>query len=418
MYSTLNRILDELPLTGFFTAHSAPAFRSCGVAGFYLALLIAIAAALIARRPLHVIALLALTCGISFYAYALLRKRITGRECLVLLEHVWVAVGCCAATLWMMGQPVLPWLDVIAPGLCVFLAAGRAGCLLAGCCHGLPSPIGIVYPAAHAAEGFPHQLVGLRLFPVQLVELASLVGIGAVGLVLLQIATPGVVLAWCSLAYSILRYGLEGIRGDPRPHWFGLSQPRWMSLIEATAVLLWMGEGSPGTLRFLPLPIALAAVTIAFRQAQLRQRLFSESHLRAIAQSIDLDNLRAEPHSFETPLGVKVAASAAGGWNPECAHASLSLVPREDLQLLCEIAARAFPRIFVHQTRYRRGVLHVYIPLFEAPVPPNDLALVLFGVALRSSLEASNADPAVEPSPEPPPSVENAVPGQHWQLRA
>src|SRR5687767_6390348 len=374
MYSTLNRILDELPLTGFFTAQSAPAFRSCGVAGFYVALLTTIAGALIARRPLHVVALLALTCGVSFYGYALLRKRITGRECLVLLEHVWVAVGCSAAVLWLARQPVLPWLDVISPGLCFFLAAGRAGCLLTGCCHGLPSPIGIVYPPSHAAEGFPHQLVGLRLFPVQLIELGGLIGIGAVGMVLLPTASSGMVFVWCALAYSILRYGLEGIRGDRRKHWLGLSQPRWMSLIEATAALLWLGDGSPLALRFLPLLISAATVTIAFRREQLRRRLFAESHLREISQCINLDQLRAEPRSFATNMGVRVAASA---WNPECAHVSLSLVSHEDLNILCEIAACAFPGIFVHQANYRRGVLHVYVPLFKGRASAGSASLTL-----------------------------------------
>ena len=413
MYSKLNRFLDELPLTGFFTAHSAPAFRSCGVAGFYIALLTTIAAALIARLPVHVAALPAGACAVSFYAYALLRKRITGRECLVLLEHVWVAAGCSAAALWMAGQPVLPWLDAIAPGLCFFLAAGRAGCLLVGCCHGVPSSIGIVYPPAHAAEGFPDQLVGVRLFPVQLIELASLVGIGAIGLVLLPTAAPGMVLAWCSLAYAIARYGLEGVRGDRRPQWLGLSQPRWMSLIETVAVMLWLGSGSPPAVRLLPAPAAAAVIAVAFRREQLRRRLFSEEHLRAISQCLDLERLQADPRLFATDRGVRVAASA---WNPECAHVSLSFASGEDLRLLCEVAARAFPGVHAQQTRYRRGVLHVFVPLFEAP--PKHSPLALFGVALRSAAEQSDADRPIESTLRAQAASQEENPVQPWQLRA
>ena len=56
----------------------------------------------------------------------------------MLLEHVWVALGAVALLRWAAGAPVLPGLDVLAVGLCPFLACGRLGCVTVGCCHGQP----------------------------------------------------------------------------------------------------------------------------------------------------------------------------------------------------------------------------------------------------------------------------------------
>ncbi|MGH3774204.1 MAG: hypothetical protein ACRDRR_00475 [Pseudonocardiaceae bacterium] len=59
------------------------------------------------------------TAGASFFVFGLLRRALTGRENLVLLEHVWVALGSVAFYLWAAGGPVLPGLDVLAVALCV-----------------------------------------------------------------------------------------------------------------------------------------------------------------------------------------------------------------------------------------------------------------------------------------------------------
>ena len=66
------------------------------------------------------------TSALSFYAYARLRKAITGVEELVLLEHVWVALLVSAATLWALHvSRIVAHLDVVALGLAFFLACGR-----------------------------------------------------------------------------------------------------------------------------------------------------------------------------------------------------------------------------------------------------------------------------------------------------
>lgn len=77
---------------GLYT-REVPTFRTCGITGFYVALLVLFAGGLITGRSLLVLAVLALVSGLSFFVYTYLRMWITGREELVLLEHVWFALA-------------------------------------------------------------------------------------------------------------------------------------------------------------------------------------------------------------------------------------------------------------------------------------------------------------------------------------
>ncbi|MEW5928560.1 MAG: prolipoprotein diacylglyceryl transferase family protein, partial [Gemmatimonadota bacterium] len=176
--------------------------------------------------------------ALSGLAPVYLRRRLTGRERLVLLEGAGLALAGAAATARVLGEPVLAYLDVLAPALALALAGGRTGCLLAGCCHGRPASVGIVYPEHHAGGG---SLAGVRLFPVQAVEAAGLLGIALAGLAALPRAAPGQVLAWFLAAYAVLRFGTEGLRGDRRPHPLGLSAARWTCLA-ALGLALWLGR--------------------------------------------------------------------------------------------------------------------------------------------------------------------------------
>jgi hypothetical protein len=110
--------LDRLPRTRVGTAaRTRPAFLVCGIAGFYGALVALVAGGLLAGRSLLVLAAVAAVSAASFYVWALGRRRITGRERLVLLEHVWFAEACVAGGLAAFGEPVLPYLDVMAVAL-------------------------------------------------------------------------------------------------------------------------------------------------------------------------------------------------------------------------------------------------------------------------------------------------------------
>lgn len=376
----LNRWLDRLPRPRFGVAgREVPTFRTCGVVGFHVALITLFGGGLLAGRSLVVLAGLALVSGLSFYAYTYLRRWITGREELVLLEHVWFALACCAAALRLAGEPVLPYLDVVSVALCPFLAAGRVGCTLVGCCHGRPSSVGIAYPESCARDGFAGHLVGVRLLPVPAIEAAGLLGIGAVGLVALPFATPGQVLAWYLLAYAVMRFGLEGLRGDRRPHWLGLSQARWMAVVEA-ALALELGAGDhrvPAPLVYGVLVVTLGAVLVGRWHRDLRRRVLDPAHVqetRALARDA-FEAARRDtagpPVARTSSLGVSVVAStgrppmaAARAGEGDLAHVSLSLPPgSNDLALLCALAARGFPGQRTGAARFTGGrVLHLGVP--------------------------------------------------------
>jgi len=111
----LNRVLDRLPRdTLHLGARTVPAFRSIGILGFHLAVLAAVLTAIRAGVPVLEAAGISATAGASFFAFGLLRRALTGRENLVLMEHVWVTLGSVALYLWAAGGPVLPGRDVLS----------------------------------------------------------------------------------------------------------------------------------------------------------------------------------------------------------------------------------------------------------------------------------------------------------------
>jgi hypothetical protein len=379
----LNTWLDALPRSRLGRlSREVPAFRTCGITGFYVALATLFAGGLVTGRSLLVLALLALVCGLSFFAYAHLRRAVFGRELIVLLEHVWFAQLCAAAALLGLGEPLPPYLDLVAPPLAFFLACGRVGCLMVGCCHGNPSSLGIVYPESHAEDGFPRHLVGVRLFPVALVECVGLVLIGVTGFVALPFAAPGRVFLWLLIGYAVMRFGLEGLRGDRRPHLLGLSQARWMSLAEFALALV-LGERWSGRAfgaREISLGALLAALLVgclALKHAlDPRRKLLAPAHLkelRELALAAGAGNGDGAPVARTTSAGVRVAVTAAHAGGAAGRHVSLSLPERGvELALLCELAAAALPEAPAENARLSpRGVLHARLPPYAVAAPPS-----------------------------------------------
>lgn len=88
---------------------------------------------------------LVMAASFTFLALAMAAKIVPGKETLVYYQHE-IAVMITATFLWrMLRQPVLCYLDVTILGVGLFLAFGRVGCLMVGCCHGRPSPWGVCY---------------------------------------------------------------------------------------------------------------------------------------------------------------------------------------------------------------------------------------------------------------------------------
>lgn len=409
--AALNRRLDALPRTRVGLASRAvPAFRTCGVSGFYVGVATSLGAALMAGRELLLVAALGVVCAFAFFAYVYVRKWITGREQLVLLEQVWTAEIFCAVALEAMRVPVLPYLDVIAPGMAFFLAAGRVGCLLAGCCHGRPSLFGVSYGAEHAAHGFPRHLVGIRLFPVQALEAIGLVVIGVTGLAALPFAAPGRVFAWFLTGYAVLRFGTEALRGDRRPHWLGMSVPRWMALAELGAAM-WITRTGGEPVRDAAIAVlllaTLAAALAAMRFFDRRPAFLAHAHaaeVRAAARALAEEVPEADgPRATVTSRGAGVAVSKA-----EDGEFVVSLGMGEDavdVEALCALAAAAFPEHAAetaHLTPGGRLLVAVPLPLpAEAPPRVPGAAERLLGVAVRRF--QARAQPGGEAeSPAPP----------------
>lgn len=419
-----NDLLGALPRVWLDVSNRrVPAFRSGGIAGFYLAVIATLGAGFLSGRSVLLLAACSALCAFSFFAYALARKWITGRERLVLLEQVWFTELVCFGFLTALGVPPLAYLDAIAVGLCFFLAGGRAGCTLAGCCHGRPSSVGLIYGEEHVAHGFPEHLRGVRLFPVQILEGLSLLVIGFIGLAAIAFATPGTVFVWFLIAYAVMRFGFEGLRGDPRPHLFGFSQSRWMALIElALALALFEGGLASGTIALNTAAIAAAALLGAALIAALvvqaydpRRALLSAKHLDELRARVQerLAAITAEAQLGTTSRGMSFAVSKSATQ----AHVSISLRDLDDLFALTVLAGRAFPELELDSAVYSRTrILHFQIsPAIAASRDPAyDRAPQLYGRIVRAQQQAAIAP---QPSPNttaiafaPPPAVVVAAP--------
>ncbi len=107
-------------------------------------------------------------------------------------------------------------------------AFGRIGCFFYGCCYGKisDSPLAVAFPVHSPAwfEQFHAGLIGsaakasLPVLPTQLFESAALFALFAVLLVLRRRVAerPGILSGVYLIAYALLRFGMEYLRGDPR----------------------------------------------------------------------------------------------------------------------------------------------------------------------------------------------------------
>ncbi|HWK90376.1 MAG TPA: prolipoprotein diacylglyceryl transferase family protein, partial [Longimicrobium sp.] len=208
-------------------------------------------------------------------------------------------------------------------GVGAFLACGRVGCLMVGCCHGRPYAWGVRYRGEHADAGFAAHLVGVRLFPVQLVESAWVAATVAVGMAMVFAgAPPGAALAWYVVAYDVGRFLFEFARGDvDRPYHAGFSQAQWLSLV------LTLGVGAAELAGLLPLApwhlaagpaLALAMAAVALRRRRDGARRFRLLHPRHLDELARL--LAAPPPAAagavpiaRTSLGIRLSTGRADG---------------------------------------------------------------------------------------------------------
>ena len=271
------------------------AFHRCGAAGVAVATGGALALAGAAGRSVATMAALAAVGVAAFLAVAVVRKAASGGEERLVFYHdaaavlAAVALACAA-----LGEPVAAYLDISAAALMGFLACGRVGCLLAGCCHGRPARWGVRYGRLHAGRTVCVHLSGPRLLPVQAFEAAAAAALAVGGAVAVLVAPAGTALALVAAGYAAVRLGLELVRGDSvRPSAGGLSEAQWTSLSVAAAAAA--GAGAAG-LAVAPWLAAVAAgLAAAAALIVLRRRadpdayaLTEPRHVEEIASALGL----------------------------------------------------------------------------------------------------------------------------------
>jgi Prolipoprotein diacylglyceryl transferase len=168
--------------------------------------------------------------ALSTFALAgLVRNALAGTAEHIPVPAVLLAFAAVAAVAMATDEPVWQLLDLVSVAMGAVLVARRLGCLASGCCHGRPFTLGIRYrDGAALVDG----LVGIRLFPLQLVES---VWIGAVtvmgGAIVLAGLPPGVAAWWWLIGYGAGRFVLEFGRGEPRRSRLGpLTVGQWLIL--------------------------------------------------------------------------------------------------------------------------------------------------------------------------------------------
>ena len=220
-------------------------FHFFGVIGFILATLLGLFLAWLTGRSAGVILLMSGSGLLSFLGLAYLWKILSGNENLVYYQHEISILIFCTVVLFIIGRPILPYLDITIQGIGLFLVFGRFGCFSVGCCHGKPYKTGVSYSKQHAKTGFPNYLVGVNLFPSQLVEsfLVLVIVFGGIA-ILFRDFPAGTVIIWHTVCYGFARFILEYFRGDPeRPYWKGFSEAQWTSfaLIEFSMIAAYFG---------------------------------------------------------------------------------------------------------------------------------------------------------------------------------
>ena len=181
---------------------------------------VALQAWLAARAGINVAAVLALSlvgCLLGFVGgkvwYLVLHRKhprtfLTAGACIQ--GFLVVALGAVALGATLLRLPVGTLLDATTPGIFFGMALGRPGCFLTGCCAGRPTS------SRWGLRSSDRRLV-VRRFPVQLLEAAAALAIGAVTLALVlmvQPLTPGAIFVGALAAYTFCRQLLFPLRTE------------------------------------------------------------------------------------------------------------------------------------------------------------------------------------------------------------
>jgi hypothetical protein len=347
MGEALNSYLDKLIRSEVYVLHrSWSTFRLCGYTGLAMAILLAMT--LVTRVGLShwIMAGVMLAAVLTFFVLAMTVKIITGEENLTYYHHEIAVIVIAAVLLSVLHQPILRYLDISILGIGMFLVCGRVGCLMAGCCHGQVRSWGVRYREEHAAVGFTSCYVGVRLIPVQALELLYAFSIVLIGSAMVLVGRPpGEALAWYVVSYGVGRFFLEFLRGDAsRRYLWGFSEAQWISLL-LMSIVVWeaMSGNLPfhawyaGTFACLALAMIGVALTRRLRRTATH-KLLHPRHVKEIAEAIRLDSRLAtgkrdssgdspaypDVHVSSTSLGIQISAGRVEAGAGSVKHYALS----------------------------------------------------------------------------------------------
>jgi len=158
-----------------------------------------------------------------------------------------LAGGVLAACFYIRAKGLPKWkvADALAPSIALGQAFGRIGCLLNGCCFGLPTklPWALHYPAGHVTQGY-------GVHPVQLYEASLDLSLYlALARQYRRKRYDGQIFVLYLVAYAVLRFGVEFLRGDyERRYLGGWATPGQLVSVGALATGVWLcrrlGRGS------------------------------------------------------------------------------------------------------------------------------------------------------------------------------
>jgi hypothetical protein len=300
--TAFNNCLDKLVRPDIQVFHrSWPAYQVWGYSGFGLAIVLTMCLVVALNLSPLVMGAITLGTALVFFGLVMAVKIITGEEQIIYYHHEIAVLIMTTLLLWLLKQPILPYLDITILGIGLFLVFGRVGCLMAGCCHGQPHRWGVCYRPDHAEAGFTPWYVGVRLFPIQAVESLWVLGVVLVGTILVvRGSAPGTALAWYTSSYGVARFAFEFWRGDPERHWlWGFSEAQWISLLLMGLVT---GAELSGALPLYPWHVgataALLATMIAIGMARrfwksANHRLLHPRHVAEIAAAVSCESCRA-----------------------------------------------------------------------------------------------------------------------------
>ncbi|HEY3038173.1 MAG TPA: prolipoprotein diacylglyceryl transferase [Pyrinomonadaceae bacterium] len=154
-------------------------------------------------------------------------------------------LGAILAGYFLMRRYKLPWwktADACAPGIAIGNFFGRQGCFAAGCCWGKPTtlPWGVKFTElGHEITGVP---TDAYLHPTQLYESFAMLIVFFFLLWLYKHKRfSGQVILSYALLYSVIRFGIEFLRDDPRGDLFGLTTLTGLSTSQIISIIVGTG---------------------------------------------------------------------------------------------------------------------------------------------------------------------------------